>query len=63
MQSRYLGCWRRIPWRELKKHDIMQIVIGYSSDLAQKLWLIGFLLTAITWRRPSYFTFRVSAFF
>lgn len=45
----------RIPWRELQKHDIMHIVTGYSTDLAQELRLIGFLLTAITWRRPWYF--------
>ncbi len=47
--------WLRIPWRELQKHDIMHVVTGYSTDLAQELRLIGFLLTAITWRRPWYF--------
>jgi ubiquinone biosynthesis protein Coq4 len=47
--------WLRIPWRELQKHDVMHVVTGYSTDLAQELRLIGFLLTAITWRRPWYF--------
>ena len=47
--------WLRIPWRELQKHDIMHVVTGYNTDLAQELRLIGFLLTAITWRRPWYF--------
>ena len=47
--------WLRIPWRELQKHDIMHVVTGYSTDLAQELRLIGFLLTAVTWRRPWYF--------
>lgn len=47
--------WLRIPWCELQKHDIMHVVTGYSTDLDQELQLIGFLLTAITWRRPWYF--------
>lgn len=47
--------WLRIPWRELQKHDIMHVVTGYSTALDQELRLIGFLLTAITWRRPWYF--------
>jgi ubiquinone biosynthesis protein Coq4 len=44
--------WLRIPWRELQKHDIMHVVTGYNTDLEQELRLIGFLLTAVTWRRP-----------
>ncbi len=47
--------WLRIPWNDLQKHDIMHVVTGYSTDLEQELRLIGFLLTAITWRRPWYF--------
>lgn len=47
--------WLRIPWKDLHKHDIMHVVTGYSTDLEQELRLIGFLLTALTWRRPWYF--------
>ncbi len=47
--------WLRIPWTDLQKHDIMHVVTGYSTDLDQELRLIGFLLTALTWRRPWYF--------
>jgi hypothetical protein len=47
--------WLRIPWGDLQKHDIMHAVTGYSTDLDQELRLIGFLLTALTWRRPWYF--------
>ena len=50
--------WLRIPWNDLQKHDIMHVVTGYSTDLEQELRLIGFLLTAITWRRPWYFYFQ-----
>jgi hypothetical protein len=44
-----------IPWRDLQKHDIMHVVTGYSTALDQELRLLGFLLTAITWKRPWYF--------
>lgn len=47
--------WLQIPWGDLQKHDIMHVVTGYSTDLDQELRLIGFLLTALTWRRPWYF--------
>ncbi len=45
----------RVPWRDLQKHDIMHVITGYSTELEQELQLIGFLLTAITWKRPWYF--------
>lgn len=45
----------RVPWRDLQRHDIMHVVTGYSTDLDQELQLIGFLLTALTWRRPWYY--------
>ena len=45
----------RVPWRDLQRHDVMHIITGYSTDLAQELKLIGFLLTALTWRRPWYY--------
>lgn len=45
----------RVPWRDLQRHDIMHVVTGYSTDLEQELQLIGFLLTALTWRRPWYY--------
>lgn len=45
----------RIPWRDLQRHDIMHIVTGYNTTLDQELRLIGFLLTALTWRRPWYY--------
>lgn len=45
----------RIPWRDLQRHDIMHVVTGYSTALDQELQLIGFLLTALTWRRPWYY--------
>jgi len=44
-----------IPWCDLQRHDIMHVVTGYSTALEQELQLIGFLLTAITWRRPWYY--------
>lgn len=47
--------WIRIPWQDLQRHDIMHVVTGYSTDLDQELRLIGFLLTAVTWRRPWYY--------
>jgi len=53
-QDLWVG-WLRIPWRDLQKHDIMHVVTGYSTDLADELRLIGFLLTALTWKRPWYF--------
>ena len=42
----------RIPWCDLQRHDVMHVVTGYSTELDQELQLIGFLLTALTWRRP-----------
>jgi ubiquinone biosynthesis protein Coq4 len=45
----------RVPWRDLQRHDIMHVVTGYSTNLDQELQLIGFLLTALTWRRPWYY--------
>jgi hypothetical protein len=45
----------RVPWCDLERHDIMHVVTGYSTQLDQELLLIGFLLTAITWRRPWYY--------
>jgi ubiquinone biosynthesis protein Coq4 len=45
----------RIPWCDMQRHDIMHIVTGYSTTLDQELRLIGFLLTALTWRRPWYY--------
>jgi ubiquinone biosynthesis protein Coq4 len=45
----------RIPWCDMQRHDIMHVVTGYSTDLDQELRLIGFLLTAITWKRPWYY--------
>ncbi|MEB3268656.1 MAG: hypothetical protein VKJ09_08965 [Leptolyngbya sp.] len=53
-QDLWVG-WIRIPWADLQKHDIMHVVTGYGTDLVDELRLIGFLLTALTWRRPGYF--------
>lgn len=53
-QDLWVG-WIRIPWVDLERHDIMHVVTGYSTQLDQELQLIGFLLTAITWRRPWYY--------
>ncbi len=50
----YVG-WIRIPWADLQRHDIMHVVTGYSTELPQEMRLIGFLLTALTWRRPWYY--------
>ncbi|TVQ19470.1 MAG: hypothetical protein EA367_11640 [Leptolyngbya sp. DLM2.Bin15] len=47
--------WLHIPWQDLQKHDIMHVVTGYSTALKDELQLIGFLLTALTWKRPWYF--------
>ncbi|PZV09934.1 MAG: hypothetical protein DCF22_17645 [Leptolyngbya sp.] len=44
-----------IPWHDLQRHDIMHVVTGYSTQLDDELRLIGFLLTALTWRRPWYY--------
>jgi ubiquinone biosynthesis protein Coq4 len=44
-----------VPWCDMLRHDIMHIVTGYSTVLDQELRLIGFLLTALTWRRPWYY--------
>lgn len=53
-QDLWVG-WIRVPWVDLQKHDIMHVVTGYGTHLADELRLIGFLLTALTWRRPWYF--------
>jgi ubiquinone biosynthesis protein Coq4 len=53
-QDFYVGRLR-IPWCDMLRHDIMHVVTGYSTDLDQELKLIGFLLTAVTWRRPWYY--------
>jgi ubiquinone biosynthesis protein Coq4 len=45
----------RIPWCDMQRHDIMHVVTGYSTALEQELQLIGFLLTALTWKRPWYY--------
>ena len=44
--------WLTIPWHDLQRHDIMHVVTGYSTALADEMQLVGFLLTALTWRRP-----------
>lgn len=44
--------WLTIPWQDLQRHDIMHVVTGYSTDLDDEMRLVGFLLTALTWRRP-----------
>lgn len=53
-QDLWVG-WIRIPWSDLQRHDLMHVVTGYSTDLDDELQLIGFLLTAISWRRPWYY--------
>lgn len=45
----------RVPWCDLQRHDIMHVVTGYSAELDQELQLLGFLLTALTWKRPWYY--------
>lgn len=45
----------QIPWCDMQRHDIMHVVTGYSTALEQELQLIGFLLTALTWKRPWYY--------
>ena len=50
-QDLHVG-WVRVPWQDLQRHDIMHVVTGYSTALADEMRLIGFLLTALTWRRP-----------
>ncbi|NJL90446.1 MAG: hypothetical protein HC916_12135 [Coleofasciculaceae cyanobacterium SM2_1_6] len=45
----------RVPWEDLQRHDVMHVITGYSTSLDQELKLIGFLLTALTWRRPWYY--------
>ena len=44
--------WLTIPWRDLQRHDIMHVVTGYGTSLDDEMRLVGFLLTALTWRRP-----------
>jgi ubiquinone biosynthesis protein Coq4 len=51
MQIGYL----HIPWMDLYRHDTLHVVTGYNTDLDQEMRLLGFLLTAVTWRRPWYY--------
>ena len=44
--------WLTIPWCDLQRHDMMHVVTGYSTALKDEMHLVGFLLTALTWRRP-----------
>jgi hypothetical protein len=44
-----------IPWQDLLRHDLMHVVTGYSTALDAELQLLGFLLTALTWKRPWYY--------
>lgn len=44
-----------IPWQDLLRHDLMHVVTGYSTDLDRELQLLGFLLTALSWKRPWYY--------
>lgn len=44
--------WLRIPWQDLQRHDMMHVVTGYSTALDDEMQLVGFLLTALSWRRP-----------
>jgi hypothetical protein len=44
-----------IPWQDLLRHDLMHVVTGYSTDLDTELQLLGFLLTALSWKRPWYY--------
>ena len=44
--------WINVPWRDLQRHDIMHVVTGYSTAIDDEMRLIGFLLTALTRRRP-----------
>ncbi len=53
-QDLWVG-WFRVSWSDLQRHDIMHVVTGYTTDLDQELQLIGFLLTALTWKRPWYY--------
>ncbi|EKQ71188.1 hypothetical protein OsccyDRAFT_0039 [Leptolyngbyaceae cyanobacterium JSC-12] len=53
-QDLWVGSFR-VPWHDLLRHDVMHVVTGYSTDLDQELQLIGFLLTALTWKRPWYY--------
>ncbi len=44
-----------IPWQDLLRHDLMHVVAGYNTDLDAELQLLGFLLTALSWKRPWYY--------
>ena len=44
--------WLRIPWQDLQRHNIMHVITGYSVALDDEMRLVGFLLTALSWRRP-----------
>jgi hypothetical protein len=44
-----------IPWQDLLRHDLMHVVTGYGTCLDQELQLLGFLLTALSWKRPWYY--------
>jgi ubiquinone biosynthesis protein Coq4 len=47
--------WFRVPWCDMLRHDIMHVITGYGTTLDHELRLIGFLLTALTWKRPWYY--------
>jgi hypothetical protein len=53
-QDLWVGCFR-VPWCDLFRHDIMHVMTGYGTSLNHELRLIGFLLTALTWKRPWYY--------
>jgi len=53
-QDLYVGAFR-VPWIDLWRHDIMHVLTGYGVHLEHELRLIGFLLTALTWKRPWYY--------
>jgi ubiquinone biosynthesis protein Coq4 len=47
--------WFKVPWADMLRHDIMHVITGYGTNLDHELQLIGFLLTALTWKRPWYY--------
>jgi ubiquinone biosynthesis protein Coq4 len=53
-QDLWVG-WFRVPWCDMLRHDIMHVITGYGTSLDHELKLIGFLLTALTWKRPWYY--------
>jgi ubiquinone biosynthesis protein Coq4 len=53
-QDLWVG-WFKVPWCDMLRHDIMHVITGYGTNLDHELQLIGFLLTALTWKRPWYY--------